>query len=331
MQKYLVLKGIAGLGNRLCTLANAIDYAQKTGRTLMVDWSDGIYGMMGQNVFYHYFKLNDIPFITSITEIPATALADSYPSLLGEHPTAGLYDIYMSACGNISRKIIPNRILKGAISKIHKYWHPKEDPIPTKSDIQAIKAVFNRNDIPFGGNYGKGIKQKTLFFADTQPRFSDDTVRKNISLSDEMQTEVNLMAEQIGIAQHVVGVHVRMTDLQPKAPLTSLTQKIDKMKLNSHRIFLATDNEQIEEYFKQRYQNVIFMPKHRMEYADARTGIHHRAVRTGDYSMAETVLKESIIDMWLLSKCEYLFCQGNSSFSKIAAILKNQPEKTFVW
>ena len=42
MQKYLVLKGIAGLGNRLCTLANAIGYAQKTGRILLVDEGDNV-------------------------------------------------------------------------------------------------------------------------------------------------------------------------------------------------------------------------------------------------------------------------------------------------
>jgi len=326
MQKYLILKGIAGLGNRLCTLANAIDYAQ-----ILVDWSDGVYGIMGKNVFYQYFKLTDIPFIESINEIPATVMQDSYPHIWGEHPTAGLYDIYMSARGNISRKIIPNRILKGAISKIHKYWHEKEDGFDTKSDFRALKAVFNKDDIPFGGNYRKNIKQNVVFFADFQPRFSPDTVRKNISLSGEMQTELEQMAAQLGIGRNVTGVHVRMTDLQPKASLESLTVKINMMKLHHSAIFLATDNEQVEEYFKQRYDNVIFVPKYRKEYADAQTGIHHRAVRTGDYSQAETVLKESILDMWLLSKCEYLFCQRNSSFSKIAAILKNQSEKTFVW
>ena len=139
------------------------------------------------------------------------------------------------------------------------------------------------------------------------------------------------MTDQLGIGKNVIGVHVRMTDLQPKSSLECLTRKIDKIQLQPSTIFLATDNERVEEYFDKHYKNVVFMPKHRLEYADAQTGIHHRAIRTGDYSLAETTLKESILDMWLLSKCEYLFCQGNSSFSKIAMTLKNQPEKTFLW
>ena len=331
MQKYLVLKGVAGLGNRLCTLVNAIGYAQKTGRILLVDWSDGVYGVMGKNVFYQYFKLNQIPYIESITEIPASDLLDSYPPLWGEHPTANVYDLYVSAGGYISRKIIHNRILKGAFSKIHKYWHPKEECISTKSDFQAIRAIFNKNDIPFGGNYRKNMKQKVLFFADFYPVFSYDVLRKNISLSDEMQTELNQMIKQLGIDGNTIGVHVRMTDLQPKSSLECLTRKIDKMQPNHFSTFLATDNDQVEEYFSRQYKNVVCLPKHRLENTDSKTGIHHYAIRTGDYSLAETTLKESILDMWLLSKCGYIFCQGNSSFSKISAILKNQPEKTFVW
>lgn len=41
--KYIVLKACAGLGNRLVTLSNAIDYSLKNNRTLYVDWSDGLF------------------------------------------------------------------------------------------------------------------------------------------------------------------------------------------------------------------------------------------------------------------------------------------------
>jgi len=43
MEKYLVLKGCAGLGNRLITLLKAIQYCKKTGRRLYVDWADGMF------------------------------------------------------------------------------------------------------------------------------------------------------------------------------------------------------------------------------------------------------------------------------------------------
>ena len=40
-QKYLILKGCAGLGNRIFSILNAISYSKKTGRKLIIDWSDG--------------------------------------------------------------------------------------------------------------------------------------------------------------------------------------------------------------------------------------------------------------------------------------------------
>ena len=67
--KFLILKGCAGLGNRLITLCNAIEYSQKSNRTLLVDWSDGQFGVKGDNIFYKYFCLKEIQHIQSIEEI----------------------------------------------------------------------------------------------------------------------------------------------------------------------------------------------------------------------------------------------------------------------
>lgn len=58
--KYLVLKGCAGLGNRFITLMKAINYAKMSGRTLYVDWSDGMFGALGKNAFSEYFDIKGI-------------------------------------------------------------------------------------------------------------------------------------------------------------------------------------------------------------------------------------------------------------------------------
>lgn len=58
--KYLVLKGCAGLGNRFITLMKAINYAKVSGRTLYVDWSDGMFGALGKNAFSEYFDIKVI-------------------------------------------------------------------------------------------------------------------------------------------------------------------------------------------------------------------------------------------------------------------------------
>src|ERR1035437_6950899 len=50
-RKFLLVKGKAGLGNRVLVLLDSILYAQMTGRELLVDWRDGKYAADGQNAF----------------------------------------------------------------------------------------------------------------------------------------------------------------------------------------------------------------------------------------------------------------------------------------
>ena len=51
MDKYLVLKGCAGIGNRFITLMKAIQYAKLSRRIIYVDWGDGMFDNVGNNIF----------------------------------------------------------------------------------------------------------------------------------------------------------------------------------------------------------------------------------------------------------------------------------------
>ena len=50
-KKYLLVKGTAGLGNRLLFLLSALLYARLTERLLVVDWCDQTYSDDGTNAF----------------------------------------------------------------------------------------------------------------------------------------------------------------------------------------------------------------------------------------------------------------------------------------
>ena len=50
-KKYLLVKGTAGLGNRLLFLLSALLYARLTERLLVVDWCDSTYSNDGSNAF----------------------------------------------------------------------------------------------------------------------------------------------------------------------------------------------------------------------------------------------------------------------------------------
>lgn len=67
MTKWLVVKGMAGLGDRLMTLGAAIEVARASGRTLVVDWRDTAWDPDGG--FGSWFRL-DVPDMTITTELP---------------------------------------------------------------------------------------------------------------------------------------------------------------------------------------------------------------------------------------------------------------------
>lgn len=60
--RYLVLKGLAGFGDRLMTLGRALWLAAATGRTLVIDWSDASWNHDDPpKGFWHYFNLVGLP------------------------------------------------------------------------------------------------------------------------------------------------------------------------------------------------------------------------------------------------------------------------------
>src|SRR5574341_1361148 len=67
--KFLLVKGIAGLGNRILSALIGILYARLTGRRLLVDWSDHYYSNDGSNVFHRFFQCS---LCSPTDEIPNT-------------------------------------------------------------------------------------------------------------------------------------------------------------------------------------------------------------------------------------------------------------------
>ncbi len=75
--KYLVVKGYLGFGDRLETLKMCVNYALHNNLQIYVDWSDAIW-THGNETFYTYFNLVNMPVLNSLDNIPADATY--YPS-----------------------------------------------------------------------------------------------------------------------------------------------------------------------------------------------------------------------------------------------------------
>jgi len=75
--KYLIVKGWLGFGDRLESTIMCVKYAQDHNLQIYVDWTDCMWSH-GQETFYSYFKLVNMPVLNSLDDIPADATI--YPS-----------------------------------------------------------------------------------------------------------------------------------------------------------------------------------------------------------------------------------------------------------
>jgi hypothetical protein len=80
--KYLVVKGWLGFGDRLESLKMAVKYALDHKLQIYVDWSDEMWSH-GDESFYTYFKLTNMPILQSLDDIPADATV--YPPYWKDH------------------------------------------------------------------------------------------------------------------------------------------------------------------------------------------------------------------------------------------------------
>jgi hypothetical protein len=123
--RYLVLKGMAGFGDRLMTLGRAFVLAQATGRRLLIDWTDIAWNHAWPEPrgFFHYFDLQgsvrDLLGATSDTALIETLTAlNSEASVLpvvfrGSLVRSGVE--FNHATGRMELRSAPVRLSEGEI------------------------------------------------------------------------------------------------------------------------------------------------------------------------------------------------------------------------
>lgn len=313
MQRYCLVKGIAGVGNRLMTLVAAVQYAEKTGRQVLVDWSDGFYAPRGSNAFSLFFQ-SDMALPIETTG----GLADFtwYPSSAQKYVGPWhLYDFFEVArpknvvlCKlNSAYHGILRRFGGASLSK--RYWRSKSDS----------NELFE-----FGGHLPLHLSEDVVLFCDYTPIFSEEIMTKHIRLSTEMEQAVNDFVREKNLARSSVGIHIRATDISAKRRLGHFLKILPAVmqERQIEKIYLATDNRDIEEVFKSRFgETCITYPKFIPKVSSG--GIHHWASVCKDEALVHRMAKESIIDMFVLSKTTYLYYQKGSTYSMISRIFHN--------
>lgn len=339
-EKYLVLKGCAGLGNRFITLMKAINYAKLSGRTLYVDWSDGMFGALGQNAFSKYFGIKGIKScgFEDIMDAYQTG-ASCYPSkmrkddlsnpIYEERDVKGQFVAYMP-------KMARKTIYKVALSVIplHKLvyilglqsFHRAE----FKTNLSwkyVVKHMFDGENFPLGSNLWPWLHAQIVLFADFRPLVSMKKFFDYVSLKKDVYDKIVSKASELGV-QNAIGIHVRYTDKKPKGQLDILHHQLKSILEadSSLKIFLCSDNPDVVEDFKHIYPDkVLLYEKFIPKVEDG--GIHIWAAQYATDEVKQRMFEDSITEMWMLSMTKTLFWQGNSSFSYISKLLRDKENK----
>jgi hypothetical protein len=291
--KYLVIKGIAGLGNRMLSVATGILYAEITDRRPVVDWSDRSYSDDGADTFHRYF---DAPSVGRVDEIPDTAsvIPEDWQGHLGG---------YVRKTGRYTPGYTGAKWLRGSV-----------DLLRTDHDADVLVMWASRERITHLRPHLRGEH------AELAPLPTDAILRRVLDTSLAPGKEITDRVAQFRrecLPGPAVGVHVRQSDLRSR--LGVIRRKLDRLLTAEPGldVFLATDNAAVREDFERDY-DAVSRP-HR--YDEPGTALHTGKARSTRYQDG----LDALVDMYLLAGCDHLIGDGKSSFTRVTTMLSAAP------
>jgi hypothetical protein len=299
--QYLLVKGSAGMGNRMLCAASGILYGMVSGRKVIIDWTDGEYADKDQNAFDLYF---DCPDVVKHSERPSTE--DIAPEIWKDHLDKSI--------SWMLRSYDPDKF-----SSI--FIHKKYSIDVKRLNYPQRVAVFwyYTHRLPAIIPYLKNTKYANMGIQEILRRILCDsiTLRKEIA-----QKIADFQSKHF--RKSVIGVHIRQTDRI--VPIEKYNRPLNRILRENPdaQIYLATDNKTVEEYFEKEYKNEIL--KTDKWYPDKNEQMH---INSNCPDMYQNGV-EALVDMYLLSKCDYLIYPGISTFSWISSILSNAKPENLV-
>ena len=345
--RYLILKGIAGLGNRLLTVAAGIHYSRMSQRVLVVDWSDGMYGPVRHPAFGDLFELPGIDYLTAPDQIVGLESMRMLPESYRAHLKQNFGEVYRSDRTKLLRRLISGRLLpRGRCRMLHRFWRYIGDGryADGRSDntVRGALAAMWRGPgyhMLYGHDLPVHLPHDVVVYVDFSPMTPDtaEIVRQHIRPVEPIRVAVDEYATHHRLAERGLGLHIRHTDKQAAADFSALFALIDARLPANGVIFLATDNPTVRQTVVDRFgaarvlsQASVLPELNRDGTPGQGGGIHHRIQQSGG-ELAALHARESVLDIWQLSRCRWLFHQGNSSFSQISRYLHAAPDHQLDW
>ncbi|BAZ48063.1 hypothetical protein NIES4103_06680 [Nostoc sp. NIES-4103] len=312
MNKFLLLKGRAGLGNRILCLLGSILYAQLTSRKLIVDWSDPTYSDDGSNIFSKLFTIDNVE---QTTDIPDTN--SIFPSIWKGNLDLSITQIFQKykILDDDNFIATPFRQFKSKINVSRLDYD--EDLLIIWSyfaDIHKMRRFF-QNDFA----YLTTLNEKTIL-----KKISS----KHLHLNQDIQYRIDVFKKKYFTnTPLVIGLHIRHTDR--KNPFQSYVEIINKIiqQNSEYLIFLATDNKQVQTHFKNIYkERIIYTEKWFPDETASLSRLHHNSDCPNKLENAI----QALVDLYLLASCNYLLCDQRSTFPIVAEVISDIPSTNII-
>lgn len=304
MDKYLLVKGTAGLGNRILALVTAILYARMSDRILAVDWRDSFYSGNGENIFFDLFEIKNLPFTQSIPDTNSI-----YPSLWQGQIDAPLNQL-MAADRNLA-KAMGQAIFRKKYAYDVSDLSYREDIVIAAGyteELDRMRSVFSEDISHF-----KTAPKRTIF---------RETFHRHLSLKSNLQERIDAFKQQNFQNKQTIGIHIRKSDRVVNYAWYKQALADHVQRHPDAHIFLATDNRDVENDIKKHYPNVSTLDKW-LPTPGARAHANKDCPDPKKHAM------EALLDISLLASCDYLIYSRTTSFGLLASYISKPPVSHF--
>lgn len=329
--RYLIVKGTCGLGNRFMTLANALEYCEKTGRIISIDWCDGMFASKGVNAFNEYFEIRNFAWQEEIDTHKKDATS-FYPDVLRNLPDDFRLDefFHTSSANKKGSKILEKLIHFGSgvahtlLSEDYfkfcfTLWI-RWELLDCHASIKSRKPGGNK--FCLGGDLPLARKEDVIIFGDFCPPYYGEYLKKHVCLKGKIAEEIKDYSQKNNLSIGTLGLHVRCTDKCFEQDIDRLFLAAKDLMQEHHldQLFLATDQVKVIELAKQSFgDRLLLYDKYLPELKrGGEQGIHIWASEQKDEGLKSQIYHDAVVELYLLAETEFLLYQGNSTFSIIS-------------
>ncbi len=298
--KTVIIKGGAGMGNRMLCAASGILWAKAAKRKVYIDWRDQAYSSNEENSFFYFFENSQF-----LKEEPACT-SSIFPNIWNNHQNysigkmIGIYDPKKFSSLLIHKKysIDPSQLYYPEDTVV--FWH-------YTGFFEKIEHIVRNTLLEF-------------------KRFSLEEMIRKIILEEmillpKIQDLINDYKKQ-NWQEGIIGAHIRYTDR--KINIKKIENSIAKILQKNEKavLFLCTDSKEIENFYRKKYKaKIIVTEKWFPPTNEGRSSLHFNncpdRVQNGI---------EALVDMYLLSHCDYIIYSECSTFSYISRVISDLPD-----